>query len=95
VEELSPSGARCRLRDRLPQGDPRWGAPLQLKFTLPDSQYQVVIIARLVRVIEPDVYGISFAQTTERDSTRLTEFCLQIMRERKTDKPDSAADRGR
>ena len=91
IADLSLGGALCRF-SRLPAG---YGpeAIVQLKFRLPSSTGDVIIIARVVRRTEQDEIGMAFLHITDRDARRVAQYCNEEIREHQTPRPGSRGDR--
>lgn len=79
VEDLSVGGARCRLKETLPSGDPIAGTSAQLRFALPGGLSPVVAIGRVARVVDEGVLSVAFMQMTQRDHDMVEVFCRQTI----------------
>jgi hypothetical protein len=80
IEDLSVGGARCRLAGVPTPADLAPDALLQLKFVVPDTTGQCIVMARLTRVAAPDAIGLAFLHITDRDANAVMQFCLQQVR---------------
>jgi len=70
------------------------GAFIQVKFILPDGGGQLVAIARVARTDKHGVVGLRLIQVSQRDLTRLTTYCHQLMLRRSTGMLTSPEQRG-
>lgn len=77
IDDLSGGGLRCTLAPGASLGALSMGMLLQVKLGLPGEPGQIVAIARLVRIIESQSYGLSFLTLAEHDRQRLKTYCLQ------------------
>jgi len=93
IEDLSPSGARCRLIEPFRDGDPPPGTVMQLKITLPDRPDDVPVIAYVARLVESGSLGLAFVQITERDGDHLMAFCMRILRQQDSGASETRANR--
>src|SRR5581483_5723838 len=58
IEDISLSGALCRLAPPLAEDTPREGTLLQLKFALPETGEVIFAVTRVVRIVEPGLIGV-------------------------------------
>lgn len=73
IEDLSLSGARCRVRERAAGAVLRAGTVGTLTVTLPDGT-SVQTTSRVVRLVAADVIGLTFLHLAERDRARLEGY---------------------
>lgn len=79
IENLSVSGARCHLAAPLPGGGPAVDTVAQVKFVLPDGQGLLLAVARVVRVIAPDMVALAFVSISPAHTTRVDAYCRRIL----------------
>jgi hypothetical protein len=51
---------------------------VQIKFKLPATSEQTLGVARVVRVVSPEVVSVAFLQITQRDQNYLTTFLMRL-----------------
>lgn len=91
--DVSTRGARCRIDPPMYTLEP--GGVVQLRFALPGSGEQLMVLAHVARINSPCVVGLRFFQMTRRDEDRLTTFCMQLVLARSHADLPSPAARGR
>ncbi|HEY8287591.1 MAG TPA: FapA family protein [Chloroflexota bacterium] len=74
--DLSANGARLRLESPNPDFVPE--SLVQIKFKLPATSEQTLGVARVVRVVSPEVVSVAFLQITQRDQNYLTTFLMRL-----------------
>jgi len=92
VVDLSAGGAKCVYAEV--RGQAQLGAFVQLKLVLPGTRGQLFVLAHLMRVVAPGVVGLNFIQMTDRDRSRLTACCQQLLLKRSTAMLSSPEQRG-
>ena len=92
IVELSPAGARCRFPHGLPDGTVN-EAFAEIKFRLPGSNGDIVVVAQVMGIIPPHELAISFVQISDRDMNRISRFRDEEIAKLKDFQPGSRIDR--
>lgn len=90
IEDLSISGARCRL-EAPPAATPERGTLLQLRFLLPGASDYILVMGRVARRHAPGVIGVAFVEAPQR--ALLESFCARTLLTRPGLSSGSPADR--
>jgi hypothetical protein len=93
LEDLSPGGARCKIAAPLSEEPLEANRPVQLKFSLPGRDDQIIVIARVAHVIASDTLGLAFLQITERHADQVVQWYLELLRSHKAPEMGNPADR--
>lgn len=82
IEDLSTTGAFCRVLQSDAANAFAQGITAQLKLTLPGYSDHIIVVAHIARLIGGDGLGLHFLDMPQRDHRRLKAHCLQIALQR-------------